>query len=313
MTSPSHFSAIFPLTCDPLNHLACSLISDRCIDQQSHGDCYFHNLITFISSSPLSSHLSPEGFCRAGRYTPFFANTISCIRQTCNANQPFDPVTLLTPWLENCKKPVYPDIIASASALARQDSGSDNSLSSPSTTTQPSPTVVKAGGVRPANNIAATGSAASSTHRANVITTTYLGIATNANGQQETFTVPALVGFTETVFGNPVTTVTGTATPTSIITLPWPTLPVGYFSAKHSLGGAARSSLGGTKTQQASGSTSVIIAVAFGTSGTSGAAQTGAAGGNGGTVLDSGSEQRPRGAKSLLGLMVVLLVGVVWF
>ncbi|KAL8955258.1 MAG: hypothetical protein Q9183_006722, partial [Haloplaca sp. 2 TL-2023] len=63
-----------------------------------------------------------------------------------------------------------------------------------------------------------------------VTTTTYIGIATNVEGQAETFTVPALVEGTGTVFGKPVM---GEATPvpTSVVMLPWPNLPVGWFSS----------------------------------------------------------------------------------
>ncbi|KAL8708989.1 MAG: hypothetical protein Q9220_006198 [cf. Caloplaca sp. 1 TL-2023] len=268
----------------------------------------------------------PPGFCRTGRNTPFFANTIACIRQTCTANQPFDPVTLLTPWQEHCRNPVYATIIANANALATQDSVSNSSLSDSSYTAaaqpNPSPSIVTAGDDddRPAaNNIVAT-AAASTTHaHANVITTTFLGIATDANGQLETLTVPALVGFTETIFGNPVTRVTGTVTPTSIITLPWPTLPVGYFSAKSS---AARSSSSRSEQATTGAAVTASAATVSGTASTTGAstsqaqqtAGAAASGRDGGTVLDSGSsEQRQPGAKSLLGLMVVLLVSVAWF
>ncbi|KAI4236441.1 MAG: hypothetical protein L6R40_006151 [Gallowayella cf. fulva] len=157
-------------------------------------------------------------FCRTARQTSLFLDTIACIRQTCTANRPFNPTTLLTPFTEKCKKPIAADILANAQALAAQDPTSPLASTSPG-----SP------GDITANAPAFIAAAATTRGRANVITTTYIGLAANAKGQQETFTVPALLGLTGTIYGSPITKIEGTATPTSIVTLPWPTLPVGYF------------------------------------------------------------------------------------
>ncbi|KAL8799578.1 MAG: hypothetical protein Q9182_005789 [Xanthomendoza sp. 2 TL-2023] len=240
-------------------------------------------------------------FCRSARQTDLFPNTISCIRQTCTANQPFNPTALLTPFTENCKKPIDPDVLSNAHALAAQDPASpDNSTSLVAPVANPPPARV---------------APATTAGGANVITTTYIGLATNANGQQETFTVPALVGLTGTIYGSPLTKVDGTATPTSIITLPWPTLPVGYFSPQSGSGSGSVTPPTAKPTSLSNtfgiGVTTITSAVVAKTSGTSNDPERGGSG-SGGTVLETSEGTRFR-TKSSLGLMIVVLVGVLWF
>ncbi|KAL8829023.1 MAG: hypothetical protein Q9170_006351 [Blastenia crenularia] len=228
-----------------------------------------------------------------------------CIRQTCTAGQPFSPVALLTLFEENCKNPLPPTILSNASALAVQDSVSSQSPA-PSTTADS------------VNETPAVKAAAASTiplAHPSAITTTFLGIATDANGQQETFTVPALVGITGTIWGKPVTGEPGAASPTSTVTLPWPTLPVGYFSMTHSSGtlspsaSGQQNSMGGNQ-KPAIQSSPTAVEGSTGTRGQKGSA-TGV-GNDGGTVLEA-SEGTIHRAESSLGLMVVLMVGVMWF
>ncbi|KAL8681130.1 MAG: hypothetical protein Q9186_002723 [Xanthomendoza sp. 1 TL-2023] len=245
-------------------------------------------------------------FCRSARQTNLFLTTITCIRQTCTANQPFDPTALLTPFTENCKRPIDQDILSNAHALAAQDpTFPDNSTSS---IIAPDNILASSPAIRAAAATTAKG-------RANVITTTYIGLATNADGLQETYTVPALVGLTGTIYGSPITKVDGTATPTSIITLPWPTLPVGYFFPSQSGSGAAATlpSTKATSNTFGVGVTTITSAVvAAETSGANKQETTSGGSGSGGTVLEANDGMR-YGAKSSLGLMVVVLVGILWF
>ncbi|KAI4262585.1 MAG: hypothetical protein L6R42_002243 [Xanthoria sp. 1 TBL-2021] len=239
-------------------------------------------------------------FCRKARQTSLITDTIACIRQTCAGDRPFDPTALLTPFTENCRKPIPSDVLANANAQAAQaaqaTASSDTSAS-----------LSKNAGDIPALRLAATTTSA----KANVITTTYIGIATNANGEQETFTVPALVGLTGTIYGSPVTKIEGTATPTNVVTLPWPTLPVGYFFSTSRSGVITKPPTSATPSLGPNvGVTTRTTAIPVGTSGAT-SPDSGDAG-EGGTVLEV-SEGTRQGAKSSLGLMVVLLVGVMWF
>ncbi|KAL8782264.1 MAG: hypothetical protein Q9213_005538 [Squamulea squamosa] len=239
-------------------------------------------------------------FCRKARRTDIFSRTITCIRETCTGNRPFNPTALLTPFTEDCQKPIPPDVLANANALAAQNTTSSEDLNS-------------SGSLKDitANTATFRSAATSLSAKADVATTTFIGLAINANSQQETFIVPALVESTKTIYGSPVTGVKEKATPTSTITLPWPTLPVGYFFPQSGSGAVtnptveAATSLGpniGVTTR-----TSVVVVETTGAS----TQEPGDAEG-GGTVLEAnqGSKQ---GRKSSLGLMVVLLIGVIWF
>ncbi|KAL8753357.1 MAG: hypothetical protein Q9199_005109 [Rusavskia elegans] len=236
-------------------------------------------------------------FCRKARQTSLITDTIACIRQTCTGDRPFDPTALLTPFTENCRKPIPSDVLANANAQAAQGTASLDTSASLGKT---------AGDILALKLAAATTSA-----KANVITTTYIGIATNANGEQETFTVPALVGLTGTIYGSPVTKIEGTATPTNVVTLPWPTLPVGYFFSTSRSGVVTKPPTSATPSLGPNvGVTTRTTAIPVGTSGAT-SPDSGDAG-EGGIVLEA-SEGTRQGAKSSLGLMVVLLVGVMWF
>ncbi|KAL8835917.1 MAG: hypothetical protein Q9176_006601 [Flavoplaca citrina] len=239
-------------------------------------------------------------YCRKARQTSLLSDTVTCIRQTCTSNRPFSPAALLTPFTEKCRKPISPNVLANVNAVAAQDATSADESTPPSGASEVADDA-------PAIRFAA----AATSDEANVITTTYVGIATNANGEQETFTVPALVGPTGTIYGNPVTKVEGTATPNNVVTLPWPTLPVGYF---FSTSGSAA-----VTNPPASPTTSLIPNIGVTTRTTAISVGTPAAGnsgseeaGQGGTVLEA-NEATTNGAKSSLGLMVVLLVGITWF
>ncbi|KAL8685192.1 MAG: hypothetical protein Q9224_005919, partial [Gallowayella concinna] len=224
-------------------------------------------------------------FCRNARQTNLFLTTITCIRQTCTANQPFNPTALLTPFTENCKRPIDPDILSNAHALAAQDPTFPDNSTSPNT---PDNILASSPAIRAAAATTAKG-------RANVITTTYIGLATNADGQQETYTVPALVGLTGTIYGSPITKVDGTATPTSIITLPWPTLPVEYFFPSQSGSGAAatRPSTKATSNTLGVGVTTITSSVVPAeTSGASRQETTSGGSGPGGTVLEANNGMR---------------------
>ena len=249
--------------------------------------------------------LTGSGFCRKARQTSLFSETVICIRQTCTDDRPFDPTALLTPFTEKCQKPISPDILANANALAAQNTASSDSSNSSATSDD---IAVNS----PAIKFAATATSAI----ANVITTTYIGLATNADGQQETFTVPALVGPAGTIYGNPVTKVDGTATPTSVVTLPWPTLPVGYFFSRSGSGAVTNSpAKAPTSWGPNIGVTTQTTAIAVRTSEVSSqeTEDSEAVGpGEGGTVLEANKSTR-QAAKSSLGLMVVLLVAVMWF
>ncbi|KAL8702556.1 MAG: hypothetical protein Q9201_004273 [Fulgogasparrea decipioides] len=251
--------------------------------------------------------ISSLGFCRTARTTPFLADSVTCILQNCTAGQPFSSTALLTPFQQGCKKPIPPAIIANVNALAAQDPGSTAISSAPAAAS----TARETG----ADNDPSFRDAipTSVPKHTNAVTTTYIGIATNANGQQETFTVPALIGLTGTIYGNPVTKAQGSVTPTSVVTLPWPTLPVSWFSSGH--GTAA----GASPVARASGSQSrnpVATDAATATSSSTGTSSAGtkqtSTSEEGGTILDT-SDGRQHGAGSSLGLVVVLLVGVMWF
>ncbi|KAI4285340.1 MAG: hypothetical protein L6R35_004680, partial [Caloplaca aegaea] len=124
-------------------------------------------------------------------------------------------------------------------------------------------------------------------------------------GQQETFTVPALLVATGTVYGRPVTEVQGPP-PKSTIALPWPTLPVGYFSLS----------------QPPPGTTVPVQALGLVTTPSTGSAAAPTSSGqgsrrggdieDGGTILDTNDGPK-HGAASSLGLMVILVGGVLWF
>ncbi|KAI4244202.1 MAG: hypothetical protein LQ352_006893 [Teloschistes flavicans] len=213
---------------------------------------------------------------------------------TCTAGRPFDPITLLTPFQENCKKPLAPSIYANANALAAQDPAI-------SPTTAPHLSSTTRGGntddTQPSSVPAAP-------PPASIMTTTYIGIATHPNGAQETYTVPALVGPTRTIFGSPVTKAPGTAKPTSTVTLPW-SIPAPASSTKHSTTLATSSARAPSLTSSSSSPTTA-----------SGTSKTGTgASGNDGTVLDADNSSvlQHSAGSSLLGLMIVVLVAVIWF
>ncbi|KAL8860927.1 MAG: hypothetical protein Q9178_002682 [Gyalolechia marmorata] len=236
--------------------------------------------------------LTGSGFCRKARQTSLFSETIICIRQTCIGNRPFDPTALLAPFTEKCQKPISPDILANANALA-----AGNTASSDSSTISDDIAVDS-----PAIKFAATATSSI----ANLITTTYIGLATNADGQQETFTVPALVGPAGTIYGNPVTKVDGTTTPTSVVTLPWPTLPVGYFFSRSGSGAVTNSpAKAPTSLGPNIGVTTRTTAIAVPTSEASSQETKDSEAvdpGEGGTVLEANEGTR-QAAKSSLGLM----------
>ncbi|KAL8732772.1 MAG: hypothetical protein Q9166_002554 [cf. Caloplaca sp. 2 TL-2023] len=241
-------------------------------------------------------------FCHKARRTSLLNDTVICIRRSCTGDRSFNPTALLTPFTETCRIPIPPDNLANANLLATQGTTSTSNSTSSGT---PNDIAANAPGSRVAT---ATARAA----KANVITTTYIGIATNVNGQQEIFTVPALVGLTGTIYGSPVTQVQGTATPTSVITLPWPTLSVGYFFTNSASGAVTILSgkAAGTSLGPNVGVTTRTSVVAAATSRAS-SQQTGDSG-EGGTAFEA-NEGTKIGAESSLGLMVVLLVGVMWF
>ncbi|KAL8902417.1 MAG: hypothetical protein Q9207_004738 [Kuettlingeria erythrocarpa] len=231
----------------------------------------------------------PDGrwkcFCRQARETALLTDSVACIREQCTSGRPFSPITLLTPFEEKCM--FSDDDLADARGLAAQKSAPSNSpdddlaVRVPTTSTSPS-----------------------SAPDAAMTTTTYIGIATNVDGKEETYTVPALLVATGTIFGKPITGVQGNATPTSTVTLPWPTLPVGWFSLSQSSETTRASSV-----VQAPTATTAAAAASAPTS-TGGPKDEKAS--TGGTILDT-SEGRKHGAASSLGLMVVLIVGILWF
>ncbi|KAL8767872.1 MAG: hypothetical protein Q9209_005764 [Squamulea sp. 1 TL-2023] len=228
-----------------------------------------------------------------------FSRTTTCIRQTCTGNRPFNPTPLI-PFTENCQKPISPEVLAYANALAAQNTTSSSDWSSSGSSED---VTLNA----PTCRLAATSLSA----EAKVATSTYVGLAINADSQQETFTVPALVESMETIYGSPITKVEGKATPTSTISLPWPTLPIGYFFSQSGSGAVTNPSTEAATSLGPNASvTRQTSAVAVGTSGASTQEPADAEGG--GTVLEAnqGSKQ---GGKSSLGLMVVLLIGVIWF
>ncbi|KAI4162014.1 MAG: hypothetical protein LQ342_004326 [Letrouitia transgressa] len=148
-------------------------------------------------------------------------------------------------------------------------------------------------------------------------TTTFLGIATVEGGVLQSFTVPAVVGPTGTVFGVPVNK---GPEPTNTVTLSWPTLRPDYFLTRAgNNGGGGVASASATKeivvtsSVPAGGKTSTVISSA----GAAGAPKE--TGGTDmttqGTILDSENKgARAQGQRgSLLGLMVGVMVGVVWF
>ncbi|KAL8995443.1 MAG: hypothetical protein Q9169_004814 [Polycauliona sp. 2 TL-2023] len=253
-------------------------------------------LLQQVPYSP--SVLTASGFCRKARQSSLLADTVTCIRQSCTGNRPFNPTALLTPFTEHCRKPIPPKVLANVNALAAQEEALPDDPNNPPILNE------GAGDGTPVIKLAAAATSA----QANTMTTTYIGIATDANGQQQTFAVPALVGPSPTIYGSPVTEIEGTATPTSIVTLPWPTLPVGYFFPT--------SRAGVVSNQPQSATTSLPPNVGVMTQTTSVPVGTPAAtrgdGEEGGTLLESNVGTR-RGAKSSLGLMVLLLVGIMWF
>ena len=158
---------------------------------------------------------------------------------------------------------------------------------------------------------------ASSSAPANAITTTFVGIATDADGQQVTLTVPALIGATSTIWGKPVADGQNAIPPSSTITLPWPTLPVGYFSSTHTSGNPTNGVLSRQSVDSRTRNPAATATGADATQTSTASGQRGQQAGNssnddGGTVLEV-SEGTNHGAGSSLGLMVVLAVGVLWF
>ncbi|KAI4123665.1 MAG: hypothetical protein LQ338_005155 [Usnochroma carphineum] len=244
-----------------------------------------------------------DRFCRAARTTSLLSDSVSCIRQNCTAGRPFLSTALLTPVEEKCKEPISPNILANANRLAAQDPAFSIDVA-PSLASLAAKNGAKDG---LAIRVIATTNKPSSFHD---VTTTYIGIATDANGQQETFTVPALLVATGTVYGKPVTKVQGPESPTSTVTLPWPTLPVGYFSLSQSTPSRT------TSLVQAPGlsttATTTSAAAAGPSSTNSQKSQKTGKTSDEGTILDT-SDGPKHGAGSSLGLMVVLMVGVVWF
>ncbi|KAI4190182.1 MAG: hypothetical protein LQ346_004967 [Caloplaca aetnensis] len=233
-----------------------------------------------------ADQLSLTGFCRQARQTALLSDSVACIREQCTAGRPFSPNTLLTPFEEKCKFSL--DDLADARGLAAQKSAPSSSADGDlavrvPTTATPSSSARDAAATTP---------------------TTYIGIATNVDGKEETYTVPALLVATGTIYGKPITGVQGSATPMSTVTLPWPTLPVGWFSLSQS--------------QETTRVSSVVQAPTTTTSAAAAGAPTSTGGQNdentstGGTILDT-SDGRKHGAASSLGLMVVLVVGVLWF
>lgn len=229
------------------------------------------------------------GFCREARTTSLLSDSVACIRQQCTAGQPFSPITLMTPFEEKCELPI--DDFVVAKRLAAQNSAASSSADDdlavrvPATLTSPSSALDTAS-----------------------TTTTYIGIATNVDGREETFTVPALLVATGTVYGKPITGVRGSATPTSTVTLPWPTLPVGWFSSSQSTTIMAPSSL----VQAPRSTTTATISSTSTAMPTSSSSQGNRESNDGGTILDT-SNGRKHGAASSFGLMVVLVVGILWF
>ncbi|KAI4210799.1 MAG: hypothetical protein LQ351_006381 [Letrouitia transgressa] len=234
------------------------------------------------------------GFCRQARDTPLLSSAISCIHSDCDLNPFFDPSPLLGPFINRC-----PRVAANESLLASLTELAHGS---------------------PTSSAAAAAAAVSDNEGAEgklTTTTTFLGIATAEGGILQSFTVPALVGPTGTVFGAPVTEGTN---PTSTVTLPWPTLPPNYFLTRAgNEGGGGAASVSVTREivvaapVPASGKTSTVISSA-------GAASAPQETGRGdmttqGTILDSENKGvRAQGQRgSLLGLMVGVMVGVVWF
>ncbi|KAL8727428.1 MAG: hypothetical protein Q9181_005715 [Wetmoreana brouardii] len=238
-------------------------------------------------------------FCRTARTTPFLADSVTCIRQNCTADEPFSPTELLTPFQETCKKPIPSAVIAHANALAAQDPAS-----TPISTAIAVALTAEETGVdnNPASGVAKQ-KHTSVPRDTNDVTTTYIGIATNANGQQETFTVPALVGVTGTIYGSPVTKAQGSVTATSVVTLPWPTLPVSWFSTVHAPASGASSVARASGSQSGSPVATDAATATTSSTGTSsaGSRQTSRSE-EGGTVLDTSSGRQHR-AGSSLGLM----------
>ncbi|KAL8690209.1 MAG: hypothetical protein Q9218_004291 [Villophora microphyllina] len=239
-------------------------------------------------------------FCRTARTTPLLANSVTCIRQTCTAGRPFDPITLLTPFREHCKKPIAPTTYANAEALAAQDRApSPANTSNVISTNRAS----DAGGSQAFRVEAPT----SIPKNASVVATTYIGGAANSNDQQETHTVPELAGTTGTLYGSPASNVQGTVTSANFVTL-----PAVSFSAQRS---AATSGISSARISGSQGGSSVVAesaspTTAPGTSNTSSQSTGGA--GDDGTILSS-NDGIQYSAASSLGLMVVLLVAVIWF
>ncbi|KAL8974547.1 MAG: hypothetical protein Q9197_001225 [Variospora fuerteventurae] len=240
-----------------------------------------------------SSSLLSTSFCRAARSSSMLSDSVTCISEKCTAGGPFSPAPLLDLFKEDCQVPISPNILNKVKRLAAQRLA-------------PSPDPVSSTSVQSNAGEASTSEAAvKSSVTPKEVTTTYIGIATNAEGQQETFTVPALLVATGTVYGRPVTEVQGPP-PTSTIALPWPTLPVGYFSLS----------------QPAPGTTAPVQALGPVTTPSTGSAAARTSSGqrspqggdieDGGTILDTNDGPK-HGAASSLRLTVVLVVGVLWF
>ncbi|KAI4115613.1 MAG: hypothetical protein LQ345_003829 [Seirophora villosa] len=228
-------------------------------------------------------------FCKAARTSSMLSDSVTCIREKCTAGHPFSPAALLDPFHEQCKLPISSNILNDIEGLAAQRLA-------------PSPEPVSPTNEAPSSGIVVTSSLPST---AEEVTTTYIGIATNADAQRETFTVPALLVATGTVYGKPVTEAEG-ALPSSTITLPWPTLPVGYFSLSQS----APLTIA-TVPVPSPATTPTMESAATATASSQGSPQAGG-GDGGGTILDTNAGPK-QGAASSLGLMVVLVVGVLWF
>ncbi|KAL8653403.1 MAG: hypothetical protein Q9210_002121 [Variospora velana] len=223
------------------------------------------------------------------------SDSVTCIREKCTTGDPFSPAPLLDLFKENCQVPISPNILDKVKGFAAQ-------RLAPSPDPVSSTSAQSNAGEASTLEIVVTSSV---TPTAEKVTTTYIGIATNAEGQQETFTVPALLVAMGTVYGRPVTEVQGPL-PTSTITLPWPTLPVGYFSPSQPAPAI-------TAPVQAPGpvTTSTTGSAAAPTPSSRGSPQGGGIE-DGGTILDTNDGPK-HGAASSLGLMVVLVVGVLWF
>ncbi|KAL9011276.1 MAG: hypothetical protein Q9173_003867 [Seirophora scorigena] len=234
-------------------------------------------------------------FCEAARTSSMLSDSVTCIHEKCTAGDPFSPAALLDPFHEQCKIPISSNILNNVEGLAAQ-------RRAPSPEPVSRTNAQSGAGEAPSSGIVVTSSLSST---AEEVTTTYIGIATNADAQRETFTVPALLVATGTVYGKPVTEAQG-ALPSSTITLPWPTLPVGYFSLSQSAPlTIAPVPVPGPTT------TPTMESAATATASGQGSPQTGG-GDGGGTILDTNAGPK-HGAASSLGLMIVLVVGVLWF